>query len=374
MEHILFVIDTLQVGGAETSILEITSRFKKYTPVICTLFSKKPDLKDKFEERGIKVIELNLSGRLWLIEGIRKFRAVLKEQRPTIVHSLLFKAELLARLAMGKSNIHIGSFVNDSYTEVRYRNQSFVKNMKLNVYRYIDSITARNVSCFTSITKAVAETNGAKLHIDRNKIHTIYRGRSIEKFEVNHPPLAQKPFLFIVVARLLKRKGYMELVQAAKLIAAKRHDFKISVAGEGHDGKLIEQSVQQEGLEKYFEFLGRRQDVPELLKDAHCFVFPSHYEGQGGALIEAMLAGKPIVATKIDVFEEQIKDYESGVLFELQNVKDLADKMLWVMEHYAEAKHMGIRARALAESRFDIIQIAQQHEDLYTEIIAKSRR
>lgn len=371
MENVLFVIDTLQTGGAEKSILEITSRFTQYRPIICTLFSKKSDLKPVFEERGIRVIELNLGGKLWLVQGIKRFRKMIDEVRPAIVHSSLFKSELLARLAMGRSPIHIGSFVNDSYATVRYQQQGFVENVKLNLYRFVDSFTARNVSCFTSLTEAIAATNSAALGINRNKIKTIYRGRSIEGFEVYHPPLEQKPFVFQAVARLLKRKGYVDLVKAVQILSQKRQDFVVRIAGEGHDRKGIEDIINQNKLEQYFEFLGNRKDVPQLLRDAHCFVFASHYEGQGGALIEAMLSAKPIVATRIDVFEEQITDYESGRLFTLLNAPDLADKMLWVMENYAHATRMGIKARSIAVERFDINSIAQQHEELYSKLIAR---
>ncbi len=374
MGKILLVIDTLQTGGAEKSLLEIASRFKKYEPVVCTLFSKNSDLKASFEERGIPLIDLNLKGRLWLINGIAILKEVVEDVKPQLIHATLFKSELLTRLAFnGKKKKHIGSFVNDSYASERYKKQTRGDNFKLELYRIIDSLTAKRTTHFLSITNAISITNSKALGIEPDKITTIYRGRSIGNYIVEHPDMEDLPFTFLTVARLLKRKGYLELISAAQILKNHHMHFKIQIAGDGPDKKLFIDTIKEKGLEEQFEFLGTRKDIPVLLSQSHCFVFPSHYEGQGGALVEAMLSGKPIVATKIPVIEEQVADGEAAMLFNVFDSVDLATKMLWVYQNYSHAIQMGLKARKIAEEKFDIEKVAEQHEQLYTKVLAEQK-
>src|SRR6187455_1342826 len=161
---VLYVIDSYLTGGAETSLLEISSRLQKFVPVVCVLYPKKSDLRDQFLQRGIAIIELDVKSSLWWIEGVRKLNSVVAAVKPDIVHSTLYKSEIVTRLALHRKKIpHIGSFVNDSYADNRYKHQSFVKNLKLNFVRLIDAITAQWVGQFMSITKTIAGTNARAL-------------------------------------------------------------------------------------------------------------------------------------------------------------------------------------------------------------------
>lgn len=374
MDKILYVIDTLQTGGAEKSLLEITSRFTSFKPIVCTLFTKQSDLKQAFIDNGIEVIELDLKGRLWLLDGVRKLRALVEDVKPKIVHSCLFKAEIVSRLAINNKKIkHIGSFVNDSYAAERYRQQSVTENIKLDIVRFLDAVTAQRVDEFVSITNSITKSNRDALRLKNKKVKVIYRGRSIENYIINHPGTQTKPFLFLTVARLLKRKGLADLIHAAKYIREIGYEFKVLLAGEGHDRVFLESLVKRYELEPTVEFLGNCNNVPALLAKSHCFVFPSHYEGQGGALIEAMLSAKPIVATRIPVFEEQIEEDKSGLLFTIFDSKDLACKMIWVMNNYDKAVTMGLYAREVAVERFDIEKISHQYEKYYEGLISQSK-
>jgi glycosyltransferase involved in cell wall biosynthesis len=368
---VLYVIDTLATGGAETSLLEIASRLQNYHPVVCVLYANKTDLRQAFEGRNIKLIFLNLTSRFWWNEGATRLRSVLIKEKPAIVHATLFKSEIVTRLAIKRTNIpQVGSFVNDSYSINRYSQQSMGRNFKLNVVRLVDMLTAKRVDHFMSITDAIADSNTKALSIDRKKVTTIYRGRNVDGFLVSHPPLST-PFRFLTVARLLKRKGYLELFEACAILKDKGYKFRVDIAGDGPDLGLFISTVKKLQIEDCVSFLRTRNDVPELLAASHCFVFPSHYEGQGGALVEAMLAAKPIVASDIPVFREQITDGKTGWLFEIFNAGKLAEHMEWMMGHYDQGIQMGVQARAVAEERFNIQRTVQLHEAMYTRILSE---
>jgi glycosyltransferase involved in cell wall biosynthesis len=376
---VAFVIDTLQVGGAEKSIYEIARRLVKVEPVVITLFSKKPDMLDLFVEHGIKVVEMNLdrNNKLWWQKGKTKLQQILDVEKPEVVHANLFNAELVARLAKTDKFKLVGAFVNDSYSEERYNQQSFTQNLKLNFYRAIDKYTARKSDYFTSVTAAVADTNCKVLNIPREKVHVIFRGRNVGTFSSAHPSYqpGSDTFIFLVVARLLKRKGFFELIEAVSMLSKNgKHKFIVKVAGDGVDEPEIKARANQFGVSELMEFMGNRNDVPDLLRAAHCFVLPSHYEGIAGASLEAMLAAKPVITSDINVFQELVVNDKTGKMFRLMDAADLSQKMLWMMDHYEEGVEMGKTAQAEARKKFDIDNVAQQYDDFYVNIIQKNGR
>lgn len=96
----MFVIDSYLTGGAERSLLEISSRLRKFSPIVCVLDPRKSDLKAQFLLRKIPLIELNVRSRFWWIEGVIKLKKILAEVKPDLVHATLFKSEVVTRLTL----------------------------------------------------------------------------------------------------------------------------------------------------------------------------------------------------------------------------------------------------------------------------------
>ena len=84
-----------------------------------------------------------------------------------------------------------------------------------------------------------------------------------------------------------------------------------------------------------------------------------------------MLAAKPIIASDIPVFKEQITHDQTGKLFQLFNVQDLAEKMEWMLTHYSSGITLGLRAREDAVERFNIENTVRLHEELYISVLSK---
>jgi glycosyltransferase involved in cell wall biosynthesis len=366
---VLYVIDTLAVGGAEKSLMEICSGLAAFRPIVVTLASKTGDLRPDFQKRGIEVIEMKVSGRYWFLHGTRQLKTIISKISPRIVHAMLFKAEVITRLALrGRNILNIGSFVNDSYSNNRYSQQSFIRNRKLDFIKLIDRFTAKEVDHFVSISNAVAESNAHALSVPKEKISIIYRGRDAKNFSDNFPP-ENSTFVFIAVARLLKRKGYIELFDACSKLKDKGLKYRLDVVGEGADGDYLRGHVDKLGLGTNVTFLGSRNDVPKLLAASHCFIFASHYEGQGGALVEAMLSGRPIIVSDIPVFQEQVSDGVSAKYFHVFDANSLAHQMEWVMTNTEIAKQLGRTARQVALERFSVTRMVQEHERMYHELV-----
>lgn len=377
MPKVLYLFDALKRGGAETSTLEIASRLKTWEVLVISIY-KGTELREDFEKRGIKVYCLDVNSQLALISTKNKIQKILDKEKPDIIHSNLFMADQFARYLGKKNNIPvINSFVNDSYSPERKELLPLKQMISLSVYQFIDRIMASRVTKFMSLTQAIINNNSKALAIDPKTVKVIHRGRNFQKLreKVSEEKVREIRSQFgavpivLTVSRLLVRKGYLEAIKAFKEVNEKYPDATYIIAGWGHDQPVIESLIEELDLENKVFLLGNRNDVPSLLKAADIFLFPSHYEGQGGALVEAMLMEKPIIATAIPVLMESVKDGFSAKLFKYRDIDDLAAKIIWAIENPVEMQEYAKNARIEAEKRFDIELIAREHEELYDDVL-----
>ncbi len=378
MPKVLYLFDALKRGGAETSTLEIASRLKSYEPFVVSLY-KGTELKENFTRKGIKVYSLDTDSQFSIIPIKNGLQEIIDRDKPDLIHSNLFMADQYARYLGKKNNLPvINSFVNDSYSRERKELLSFKQRISLAVYQFIDRMTAPRVTAFMSLTKAIINNNAKALGIDPSKVTVIHRGRNFQvlREKVDEATVDQIKTKFgpgpiiLTVSRLLIRKGYIEAIKAFKLVSEKYPTAKYLIAGWGHDQAVIESLIEELELQKKVFLLGNRNDVPSLLEAVDMFLFPSHYEGQGGALVEAMLMEKQIVATRIPVLEESVKDNYSAKLFRYRDVKDMAEKISWALDNSEKMEEYALNARMDAEDRFDIVKIAEQHEEFYNEVLS----
>lgn len=374
---IIYLIDTLQTGGAEISLLEIASRLQNWEPVVIAIY-KGETLKPKFEKTGIKTYSLNIRKKFGLRKGYKQICSIVKHENPLILHAFLFRAEQFSRLIGPRFNIPvINSFVNDSYSPERYALLSKKKKISLNFYKTIDRITAGKVTQFISLTNAIILNNTKALKIDPLHINVINRGRDFQQLRNQIDPYKISQIknefgdgpIILTVSRLLIRKGYIEAIKAIRQLISAFPDIKYLIAGEGHDRLKIENLIKDLDLENNVFLLGNRKDVPSLLEASDIFLFPSHFEGQGGAMIEAMMLGKPIIASKIKVIEETVQDKFSALLYEAKNINDMADKISWALTNKEKMQEIARNAKTEGEEKYNIDRILLQYENMYNKII-----
>ncbi|PKV63219.1 glycosyltransferase [Pontibacter ramchanderi] len=370
-KKILFVIDTLNIGGAEKSILEMAPYFTHITPIVVHLY-KGDILKKDYEAQGIKVISLNITGGYSFRSAIKKLRKVIKDEQPDLIHSSLLRSSLVSRWVSHWDKIpHIGSFVNDSYVANRYASLTRMAKYKLSLFESIDRLTAHWCDKYIAITQTIKISNQNYLNIPADKVDVIPRGRELDKF-VNLPNKTDNDvFTFINVARLINRKGQADLIEAFYRLNQKHSNVRLLFAGDGPSKEAYNALINSYQLQNKVKLLGSRSDIPELLSKSDCFVMPSHFEGLGGSIIEAMLAAKPIIASDISVLSENIQHNKNGLLFKLGSVDDLVSKMEYMILNREKAKIMGQVGRQYAIEKFDLSKIARQYEAIYLKVLAE---
>jgi glycosyltransferase involved in cell wall biosynthesis len=175
--------------------------------------------------------------------------------------------------------------------------------------------------------------------------------------------------ILVNVARLAPVKGQKELLEAMPHILRRFPEAKLLLAG---DGPLLEELSQLRNnlrLQKQVYLLGRRDDIAALLASSDIFVFSSYYEGLPGAVIEAMAAGKPVVAFNIPALREIIQNNLNGILVSGRDVPGLAGAVIKIAEERQEALDMGEQARDIARHHFDIISNLKKLEEIYNVLL-----
>ena len=379
--RVLYLIDTLNVGGTEQSLASIISRFTRTDVLVCHIY-KGDDLRSVYGAAGIPVVSLDLDEAYGFFKAIGLVRNLVREWKPDIIHASLYRSGIVARLVGRLENIPVvDSFVSDSYGKARRSQLSVMQAIKLSVVRWADASTARWVTRFVSNSNAIARTNAQALRIPPSNVTVIHRGREPKLFAPGCTEPAEllgangervKGPLFLNVGRLLKGKGQSELIKAFALVHKRRPDAHLAIAGEGAYRKQLEERINQLGLVDHIHLLGQRSDVPALLAAASVFVFPSHYEGHSGALLEAMFAQKPIIASDIPQNRESVTHEETALLIPVSQPGALADAMLWMLENPEIAARLAEGALEDARLRFDIHRIAEKHENMYHRLVGKS--
>jgi glycosyltransferase involved in cell wall biosynthesis len=380
LKKILYILDTFETGGAEKSLLDIAIQNKAVESVFVTLY-KGNQLAEAAQKAGIKVISLNRTEKYAFGKIAQLLKPIIQEEKPDLIHATLFRADIVSRKVKRYFKIPlVSSLVNNSYIDERYQKLSLLGKLKLYYIQCYDALTAKKVDYFISNSQTIKESNAKALGLNLEKIKVIFRGRDLSKFlSLSEEQLLQTKYELNVqenqvtllnVSRLLDRKGQLDLLQAIKNLLITHPNVKLYIAGEGFYRSVLENYIQENNLQPHVELLGNRNDIPYLLQLADVFVFPTHYEGLPGALIEAMMAEKTIVCTSIPENEECVSSQEA-VFFKKGDVSHLVATLQEVINQPHQFSALGKNARMVAIEKFSIAKVVDQYNIVYTSIIQK---
>lgn len=381
--NVLFLIDTLHVGGAERSLLAVAPRLQGVHPVICQLHPG-GCLADSFRERGVELHQLHLLQRRHFAKAVVRVLAIMQERSIQLLHASLYEASIVARLAATVSDVPvIDSFVSDSYATLRTQQMSSVRRFKHQCVQALDWATAPLCQRVIANSEAVRAANCRALGFPTDRVEVVCRGRDPSEFAVSSRAAARQELglsgeapLVLTVARLEDGKGHLELVRAVAHLAEWNKlpsDAQVWFAGEGPCRATIEAEISKLELGDCIRLLGSRRDVPRLLAACDVFAFPSHYEGLPGAVVEAMLSGAPIVGSDTPVHREILADGRTGLLARLKDPVDLAAKTARLLDDRDLARRLGDAARREAIERFDVDRVAQRYVEIYRQVVDEHR-
>lgn len=206
--------------------------------------------------------------------------------------------------------------------------------------------------------------------VDLNKFDPSQtsRGKLRQEFDIGP---AEK--VVGMVANVVPYKGPHDFLAAAFNILRSRDNVRFMLVGEGDDLLLekLKESVQKEGLEKRFIFTGIRNDIPSVLADIDIFCLPTHQEGLGTAILEAMAMNKPVVATRVGGIPDSVVEGDTGYLVRPGDRESLGRKISELLDNPQKAQEMGQAGRLQVEGEFALQVMAQKTEELYKQLLKK---
>jgi len=213
------------------------------------------------------------------------------------------------------------------------------------------------------------------------KIRVIHNGVDVDKFKPAADKLKAKAEVgfnpedkaILSVGRLYARKGLFTLIESMALVTRKFKNAKFIIAGKGlsNEMKKLVSYATKLGVKDNIVFTGYFPDkkLPRLYQAADIFAFSTFYENLPFAVLEALSTALPVVTTTVGGIPEMIDSGKNGFLVEPSNSRELADRILYYLEHPAVASEMGLLARKTIENHFDWRLIVKKVVKVYDEAL-----
>jgi glycosyltransferase involved in cell wall biosynthesis len=304
--------------------------------------------------------------------------------QPDVLHTVLFHANLVGRLAAWGTGVPVlTSLVSTSYDPIRFEDPR-LSSWALRLVRVTDRWTGRHLTHhFHAITEAVKDAAVRDLSIPPDRITVVERGRDAERLGKRTDErrsraraalgLQADDEVVIHVGRHVYSKGQRFLLEAMeRLVPARGRLVLLLVGPPGPTTDELHAVADRSPARARIRFLGYREDVPDLLAAADLFAFPSLYEGLGGALIEAMALGLPIVASDLPASREVLEAGGNARLVERRSAPALAAAMAEILDDPERAARMGRRSREIFEARFRIERSAERTAALYRRLAGEA--
>lgn len=227
-------------------------------------------------------------------------------------------------------------------------------------YRLADAVVANS---------AAAAAQLAREGVPDSKVRVIPNGVDTARFGAARParPLRR----IVMVANLRPEKGHDILIDAAPRILAAHPDAEFVLAGEGPRRSALQSQARASGVDQRVRFLGECRDVPGILAGGDLFVLPSRTEAMPNAVIEAMAAGLPVVASAVGGIPELITADHTGLLVAPNDPAALAAAVNRLMDDPDRAAALGRSARAFITREFGFGRMVARVEELYLSAIER---
>lgn len=371
--HVVYVIDSLAVGGAERSLLALARPYRELGVDldVVTIWNR-PGLREQLEATGARVAALDRPGRR--TTRPRQISRLLRDLKPDLVHTTLFESDVAGRIGARIAGVPVvTTLANDAYGPAHLGEQGALRT-RVRSAQALDALTARIASRLHAVSEHVRSKMAPRLHYPMARIDVVPRGRdaamlgrrTAERRASARRSLGADPDddVVLAVARHEPQKNVDVLVRAMQLVRDARPRARLVVAGgKGRATPKIVAAVEATGLKQHVELLGERSDVADLLCAADVFVLTSEREGMPGSVIEAMAMEAPVVASDLPQIREVTCD--AALLAPVGDVSLFATAIREALDDRVASARRVVRARARFESRFTIDQTSRMMVEFY---------
>lgn len=348
---ILHFTTSLDTGGTERQMLLILPRLTAFNHVVICL-KQWGEIGNQLRSLGFSVYFVPTS-HLFSINAIAQCKKIIQHHKPKLMITYLPFADFFGRLWRNYLSIStLICFLRSTMREWRYFPLVF-----LNI------ASQWFVDYFFTVSNTVKRSY-ERLGLQKGKTDVIYNGIIIERADQDLPkaPLEVPNGIPLLgyVARLRKERGHKLLFQTMACLKARGVRVHLWLVGDGNYQSTLEHQVRTLGIEEYVSFLGYQKNISAILHLFTLYVHPSQYEGMSNALLEAMVAGCPIITTNIPENRELIQSNIHGILVPTKHPEAMADAIQFALKNQKEMLRLGDNARQRAKETFNIDRTVTQ--------------
>jgi glycosyltransferase involved in cell wall biosynthesis len=366
LPHVLLVVDQFAktLGGGERIVLRLAALLPRYgyRASILTLSAHPESPGLQSPPCPIYLLPLQRTYDLAALQDALELRRFLKQQRIQIVQTFFESSDLWA------------GFVTKTMSDAKLiwsrRDMGILRDSKHHVaYRLMSRIPDRVFAVSEEVRQHCVEVDRIKPSL----VETIYNGIDVTEWDTaSTPAKLAGTFVVATVGNIRRVKGHDVFIKAAASIVEQFPRVSFNIAGDVLEPDYFEELqtlIRSLNLSDHFHFVGGVANLREYLSTADIFVLPSRSEGFSNAIVEAMAASLPVVATNVGGNAEAVTDGVSGVIVPSEDPAALAAAVARMLSDPSKAKEMGAAGKKLASEKFTTDAMMHQITLAYTSLL-----
>lgn len=375
--RLLHVVGDSCFGGAARIILRLGQAAKEEGWQV-DILTTDPVFQEAVKQHGLGLVNLDVIRReirpAWDLAGLFRLHNFLRREPYRIVHTHTSKAGFVGRLAAWLADVPVIVHTAHGFA-FHERSPILARFFYSNLERIASQCCDRIVSVSQFHRRWALELGICDpphiLTIPNGVAHAA-RNPEIAPAEIRRRwGVRDDDFFILSMARLASDKGLEYLIEAAANLPRMKRRYRVVVAGDGPVRARLERLARNLGVAERVVFLGYREDVGDLLAACDLVVLPSLREGLSMALLEAMAAGKPIIATSIGSHMELASQAEMARLVPPADPRALCEAILGFARDPALMARYGTTARALFESSYTEDRMLNSYKQLYFDLLER---
>jgi glycosyltransferase involved in cell wall biosynthesis len=372
-KKVLQLISSIGFFGAENVIAELvtelaTSEFEPIIGVIRNLKNPHLELVDFARKNNIESVIFEAQ-RQFDLQAIASIRNFIKGNNVDIVQTHGYKSDFYGIFAALFENVHLLATCHP-WIKTSRRGKAYAKIDKLLLKKF-----SRIVAISDQVKKEILDAG-----IPDNKISIIDNGINLHRFEEQFDtkeirkqfgiPLESQ--VIGTVGRLDLEKGHHILLEAAKIVIQKNPSTFFVIVGDGYLKNDLTSRAEELKIEDHILLPGTLKEIPKILSVFDIFVLPSLTEGLPMALLEAMAAKKPVIASRVGAIPKVIIDYETGILIKPGDVNELSNGIIDLLRDKDKANLIVKNAYNKIVQEFSSNRMAKQYINIYENMLASN--
>jgi len=367
--HVLHVVDSLRVGGLENGVINLINALDEtaFRNSICCL-KETGDLQNRLKNGSGEVFDM---GRRPGRHLFGKIAALVRDHRIDVVHSnnwgTFFDSVLAAHLGGASLMVHcIHGLFTEDLQDMRWRR------------RFLQRLLALGTHRLYAVADYLRRYYIRRVGVAPGRIETIHNGVDIHR---HRPPsedhrrtvrsrlgFSDDDILIGSVGTLYWIKDPETLLEAAAGVCERHPRAVFLWVGDGRLRDSLQARAERMGLGRRMRYLGRRDDVADILAGLDIFVLPSIIEGLSYSILEAMATGLPVVATRVGGNPELIRDGREGLLVAPRRPSRLAAALSTLIDDGGLRRRLGAGGRVRVEERFSLRTMVERYQQMYRSV------